>query len=313
VEQKGLITDISRQRNRQLAGAGYGILAVVSSAGAPPALTLKNPGGVSGTKNPVRFVKAGMVLAIHVGASATLRGIATVVSVDSETDITVDAVPALTAGNDVITLGAQSGSTSEGSYGIEAMGVLGLVDTTTYVTSIFGIDRSLAANAYFRSLVGASTGALSRDLLFRFTDNAEEISGGYIDKYLCHQSVRREYLKLQEGDARWPSAVGNLNPDLGSPAQKDTNAPRFSGSEFLTDKDFAYGTLVGLASDHFFWAVETEGEWADEDGGILLRGSTQDNFEGRYRVFENYFSDQGSASFRLDGINATVSSNVFSE
>jgi hypothetical protein len=125
--------------------------------------------------------------------------------------------------------------------------------------------------------------------------------------------VRREYLKLQEGDARWPSAVGNLNPDIGSPAQKDTNAPRFSGSEFLTDKDFAYGTLVGLASDHFFWAVETEGEWADEDGGILLRGSTQDNFEGRYRVFENYFSDQGSASFRLDGINATVSSNVFSE
>lgn len=312
VEQKGLIQDISRQRNRQLAGAGQGILAVISNVAAP-AITLKNPGGVTGTTNPVRFIPSGTVIAVHNGASSIIRGTATVVSVDSASQITVDAVPAGAALNDVITLGASSGSTNEGSYQLEPMGILGLVDSTTYVSTIFGIDRSAAANSYFRSLVNTSTGALTRDLLFRFTDNAEEISGTYIDRYVCHQSVRREYLKLQEGDLRWPSAGGNLNPDVGSPAQKNEESPaRFSGNKFVTDKDMAYGTLIGLNLDHLYWAVETEGEWADEDGGILLRGATQDNYEGRYRVFENFFLDQGSSAFRLDGVNATVTSNVFS-
>ena len=310
VEKSRLVNDVSRQRNRALAGAGYGILAIVSSTNAP-AIVLKNPGGVTGTTNPVRYILPGMVVAFHVGSTSALRGVATVVSIDSASQITLDAMPVGTVANDAVTIGASAGGVTEGSYAIEAMGILGLVDSTTYVSSIFGIDRSLAANAYFRSLVSTSTGSLTRDLLFRFTDNAEEIGGVYIDKFLCHQSVRREYLKLQEGDARWPSAVGNLNPDIGSPAQKNDAPPRFSGSEIFTDKDFAYGTLVGYSSKNAFRAVETEGEWCDEDGGILLRSPTSDAYEGRYRLFEQFFFDRGNGSFRLDGLNATVTSGVY--
>jgi hypothetical protein len=308
-EQKRLVGDLSRQRNRILAGFGQGTLATISSGTNSATQGLSAPGGVAGTTNVTRFVKAGMVVAITDSTGATLRAVQTVLSV-SEPNIVLDA-PVNTTTGDLISLGTNAVSPGESSYNLEPMGLLGLVDSTTYVSSIFGLDRSQAANAFFRSNISTSVGTLNADLLQRNIDNAEEVSGKLIDRFVSHMSVRRELLKLTDADRRYAGGSSAQNFDAGNKSSKKDMT--HNDIPIKTDKDFAYGTLMGLSTENLFWIPEQEGEWADEDGSILLRSKDKDNYEGRYRLFENMFCDQGNANFRMDGITATVSSSVFAD
>jgi hypothetical protein len=308
-EQKRLVGDLSRQRNRQIAGFGTGTLATIGTGANSATQALSAPGGVAGTTNVTRFVKAGMVVAITDSTGATLRGVQTVLSV-SEPNIVLDGALNTTTG-DLISLGTNASSPGESSFGQEPMGLLGLVDSTTYVSSIFGLDRSQAANAFFRSNILSSVGVLSSDLLQRGIDNAEEVSGKLINKFLAHMSVRRELLKLTDADRRYMGGAGAMNFDAGTKVSKKDLT--HNDIPIKTDKDFAYGTLMGLSTENLFWIPEVEGEWADEDGSILLRAKDKDNYEGRYRLYENFMSDQGNSHLRFDGITATVTSGVFAD
>jgi len=312
-EQEGLVDDLARQRNRMLAGAGSGILALANGAGSgATALIVDSPGGVAGATNGTRFLKAGMVIAIHdFAAPATvIDALVTITSVDSATQVTI---PSSTwDDNAAITLGVTSGGTNEGSYNIEPVGILGIVDSTTYLSTIHGIDRSAAANAFFRSTIMASVGTLSPDVLQRGIDNTEEVSGEVIDCFYAHSSVRREVLKLMEGDRRYTQTV-LMSPDAGTKAGAFKADLTFNQIPIKVDKDLPYGVLLGVNRSHLFWIPEVEGEWADEDGSILLRSSTKDVYEARFRVFENYFSDKGNAHIRFDSITATVTSAVYAD
>lgn len=310
-EQKGLVNDLARQRNRMLAGFGQGTLAVVSAGVNNATQTLKDPGNIVGTVNVVRFVKPGMVVAFTDPTGVTIRGVQTILSVDSTNgQITLDAAVNTTTG-DLISLGAKSGATSESSFGLEPMGILGLVDSTTFVSTIHTLDRSQAANAFFRSNILSSVGALSADVIQRGIDNTEEVSGEVIDQFLCHVSVRRELLKLTEADRRY--TTDKMNPDAGTNAGQFKADLTHNNIPVKVDKDFAYGTLMGIVKEHLFYIPEVEGEWADEDGAVLSRVVDKDNYEARYRVFENFFSDQGNSHVRFDGVTATVTAAIFAD
>lgn len=314
LEQKGLVNDISRQRNRALAGFGSEILAVITTGVAANTVqTIKNPGGVSGTVNPGRFVQPGMVIVVTDPTGVTVRSttVATVVSVSGAT-LTLDTAIATTT-NDVISLATSSlVSTGQGSINAASMGILGIVDSTTYVTTIFGLDRSLTANAFFRSQIMPSVGTVNADTLQRGIDNCEEISGETIDKFVCHSSVRREIAKLTEADRRY-AAGSAQNFDAGTQAGAGKKDLTFNGWSFRTDKDMAYGTLIGLNTSHLFWLPETKGEWADDDGTVLLRVANVDAYEARFRVSENFSSDRGNSHVRYDGLTANVSSGTYAD
>jgi hypothetical protein len=311
-EQKGLVNDISRARNRQLNYFGQGTLATIASGTTSATQALANPGGVTGTVNCTRFTPAGTVVAITDSTGATLRGIFTISSV-SEPNVVLSASATTTTG-DLVSLGTNitgSPDATFASFNAEPMGILGMADASTYVSSFQNIDRTQAANAFFKSNVTTAVGALSPDVLNRSIDNAEEISGQTINKLACHYSVRREFIKLTEADRRYNAEPGQAATfDAGNTANKKD--PTYSNFPVKVDKDFAYGTLVGMNTDVLAWIPETEGEWADEDGNILLRLGTTDQYEARYRVFENFTTFQANALFRLDGISATASSGVFS-
>lgn len=311
LEQKGLVNDIARQRNRALAGYGSEILAVVTTGATSTQQTIKNPGGVAGTTNPGRFLQPGMIVSISDPTGVTIRGGGTVLSVSGST-LTLDTSVASTT-NDIITLGTSTLTANEGSFNQGAMGVLGLADSTTYVTTIFGLDRSTTANAFFTSNVIGSVGTINADVIQRGVDNTEERSGQTIDKFVCHSSVRREIAKLTEADRRYASSDKPQNYDAGTAVGAYKKDLSFNGWQIRQDKDFAYGTLAGLNTDHLFWLPETKGEWADEDGSILLRLSSQDAYEARYRVKENFCSDQGNSLLRFDGITANVVSGVYAD
>ncbi len=311
-EQKGLVGDLARQRNRIISYFGKGTLGIVSSV-AGAVLTMKDPGGVAGTVNPTRFFFPDMVVAVHNGDSDTLRGVETITSVDRVNGtITLANAIAGAAANDIVTLGVKIGSTTEGSRNLEPMGLLGLVDSTTFVSSIFGLDRSLAANAFFRSQILSSVGPLSTDIIQRAIDNTEEVSGEVIDCFLCHVSARREYLKLLEADRRYTSEILR-KPDGGTDAGSFKAELTYSDIPWKVDKDMAYGVILGLNKSHLFWIPEDEGSWADEDGDILHRVNDKDSYEARYRVFENFYSDRGNSHFRMDGVTVTVTSQVYAD
>jgi hypothetical protein len=310
-EQSGLVEDIARQRNRALFGAGTGTLALASAAGNnTDVLEVDTPGGVAGTTNGTRFLKAGMVLAIYKADGSAISLLRTISSVTDHDTIVLDS--AGTWEDDaIITIGRSDGTTDLGSRNIEPVGLLGIVDTTTYLTTIHGIDRSAAATAFFKSTVLSSVGAISPDILQRGTDAAEEVSGELIDCYYAHSSTRREYSKLVEADRRY--TIDKMRPDAGTYAGGFKADFNFNGVPIKVEKDCPYGILFGVNKSRLFWIPEVEGEWADEDGRILLRASNKDNYEARFRVYENFLSDKGNAHVRFDGITSTVLSGVYAD
>ena len=311
LEQKGLVNDVSRQRNRALAGFGQETLAVITTGANSTTQALKNPGGVAGTVNPARFILPGQIVVITDPTGATVRGVSTVLSVSQPNMVLAAAINSTT--NDLVSLATTSlVAGGEGSFGLAPMGILGIVDSTTYVSSIMGLDRSQAANAYFRSTIMSSVGNITPDVLQRGTDNTWEVSSKVIDQYISHVSVRRELIKLTEADRRYAASSSPQNFDAGSQAGAFKKDISFNGVPVRADKDFAYGTLIGVTKAQLLWFPETKGEWVDEDGNILFRVQNTDSFEARYRLYENFCSDEGAAHVRFDGITATVSSGTYS-
>src|SRR6266568_6472106 len=190
-EQSGLVEDVARYRNRVLAGAGRGILALANGGQTSATINVKNAGGVSNTNNPTRYVPSSLVgaaLAVYIGSSvgATLRFVDTVASVTA-TSIVFASSHTVVDG-DAITFATGTGGSDTGALDGEPVGLLGIVDKTTYLTTIHAIDRSQAANAFFLSSLLTSVGTLTPDLLQRGIDNTEEISGEVVDTFYCHHS-----------------------------------------------------------------------------------------------------------------------------
>ena len=322
LEQKGLVNDVARQRNRALAGFGSEILAVVTVSTSGTVVTINNPGGVGGTTNPTRFIKAGMVLVQQAAAGGAVISVGTVASVSGAL-VTMTGVVSSTA-TAVLSLGTTSiAATGAGSYGgnsgtagtdaadIASQGVLGLIDNGTFVATIFGLSRT--ANAFYNSTVLTNVGTINTDILQRGVDNCEEISGEMIDKFICHSSVRREVSKLTEADRRYESDNKPKNYDAGTLAGANKKDLTYNGWSFRTDKDFAYGYLAGVNTSHLQWLPETKGEWAEDDGTILLRVANIDAYEARFRISENFATDKANAHVMWSGITVNITSGVFAD
>ena len=310
MEMQGLVKDLSRDLNRQMFGWGAGILALVNegSPSGDTTLEVDAPGGVAGSTNGNRFLFPNMNIAFVNPSNGAIRsgGARTVSSKNADgTDVTLNSAPdAAVQNNDYIVRAAKSSSTVIGdtAYNNEIMGLLGLVDDSTYLTTLNNISRD--TYPIWESTVISSVGPLSADILQRGLDVSDQRGEGQITDFLCHHSTRRAYLTLTEGDRRY--AGGSLmNPDAGTKAAK-MGGVDFGGIPFTIDRDAPFGILFGIDQSPFTRWVEVEGEWADEDGTILLRITDVDAYEARYRVFENYSNDKPASCVRWDGIDSTV-------
>jgi hypothetical protein len=314
-ERNRLVEDIERQSNRQFWGSGAGTLAVVQATATSTTQTLKNPGGVAGTVNPARFVQPGMVVADLTGA--TLNQVATVSSVNQSAGTIVISASQTWTINDTIALGSTDGTNNNSSNGIEMMGVNGIVDSSTYLSTIFGLARS--TKPFFQSGVVTGAGALSEDFLYRQIHDRWVVSGKRISDFYTGPDVVREYIKLTQPDRRYMG--GDLkSPDAGvtNAAVSDSNESglTFCGIPLTVDKDAPYGSLFGLVLDHLFVAYLNEGQWEDfggSTGQVLRFVSNKTNYEGVFYRFLNMYSDRGNVHFRVDGITTTVDSGIVAD
>ena len=313
-EMMGLVRDLGNDLNRSMFGAGLGTLAFVNEATPTGDTTLivDAPGGVVGATHGNRFLNVGMTVGFINSGSGALRGTGaspgrtvTAVSTDG-TNVTLDSAPGGgTADNDFVVRIASTASTlvvTDSAYNQEFNGLLALIDDSTYVTTLNNVSRT--TYPIFKSTVLSSVGPLSADVLQRGLDVADQLGEAQIKHFIAHHSVRRAYLTMVDADRRY---IGSdlLSPDAGTKAAKMGDVT-FGGIPWQVDKDGPYGMLFGFDPTTATRWVEVEGEWADDDGTILLRLTNADAYEARYRIFENYSLDRPASCVRWDGITSNV-------
>lgn len=309
-EMQGLVRDLSNDLNRQMFGWGKGVLALLNGdPGTTTTLTLDAPGGVAGSLHGNRFFNVGMNVTFHNPADDTIRagGARTITAVSADgTQATINAAAdAALADNDWVVRAAKPTTTAIADTAInnETMGLLGLVDDADFVNILHNVNRT--TYPIFKSVNIASVGPLSADIIQRGIDIADQIGEGQVQFMICHHSVRRAYLTLMEADRRYATSSDLKKPDVGTQVAK-LKEITFGDIPMFVDKDAPYGTLFGIDPTPFTRWVECEGEWADDDGTVLLRLTDVDAYEARYRIFENYSCDRPASCVRWDGITANA-------
>jgi hypothetical protein len=306
-EMDGLVRDVSDYRNEMICNYGSGIVAKISGAAGASAttLTVKDPGGFTGTTNPNRFVQPSQLLAVV--RSGAVIGVLTVESVTesgSYNSIVVASNTLTTADGDILVRAAATNSTSvtDTDYQNPVMGLFGLIDNGTYVRNLHGVDR--VTYPVFKSYVASSVGALSLDAMQQAFDAAELKGQGNISEMWCEHSVRRAYLQLLEADRRYVSEK-LMRPDGGTAAVKGGDIT-FGGVPFKTERDFPYGIILGVDTDTLQRYVNVRGQWEDEDGNVLFRSANTHDFTALWYMRDNFMCERPNSSFRMDGVNITA-------
>lgn len=309
VEMDGLVRDVSDYRNEMLCGYGTGIIARVSGNPAVNAtsITLDNPGGFTGTTNPNRYMQPNMVIAaIRAGAivANTPVTIASVEEGGGYDQITLAANTAdLADDDDFVRAATTTVTTLDGTdWNQPVMGIFGLVDDSTFVQTLHGVNRT--TYPVFRSFVLSAVGALSLDAMQRAFDAAEMKGQGTVTEMWCEHGVRRAYLTLLEADRRYTSEK-LMAPDGGTKAVKGSDIT-FGGVPFRVERDFPYGFVVGADRDVLERYVNVRGQWEDTDGRILDRSANTHDFTALWYMRDNFSINRPNTCFRMDGITTTA-------
>ena len=287
-EIEGAIKDGARDLSRQLQGFGQGDLCHLSGTGASATQSTINGQGVTDNDDiPSRFLAAGQIVAGITPSSRAWEFVRTVSSVPAALTsviFTATVTPA-EAGTILVRQGSASGtSLADTGYAREIMGLLGMVDDGTYVSSYFSNTRSSYQGLNsFRADLGA--GNLSLDIMHRAFHAVDQLGDGKVGMLVANQVTAREYYGLLQVMKRYVDAAA-LSPDGGLKRRKDNQGYdiEFNQVPLREDRDCPLGIMYGLDMDSFRRYSITEGEWADDDGRILLRNATTDSYEGRLRV-----------------------------
>jgi len=310
-EMDGLIRVLASYRNQMMCGYGSGILAQVDTNPAANAtnIALKNPGGITGATNGTRYIKSGLLLAGIRAGALVANGVVQVTNVQSSTNMTVAANTADFATGDSFVVVASPTVTdvADTDYYAPIMGLFGMIDDGTFVNNYFGLNRQ--TYPVLQARVVPNAGVLSADLIQREIDVAEQRGDGEIEVHLMHHSTRRLYLTIMEGDRRYTGA-DLMKPDLGTDAVKVQSGGHvtFGNVPILEEKQFPYGTWMGLDRDNFLRFVNVEGRWEDRMGSILqldTAGGTH-QFTALFYMRDNFAHTRPNSCFRIDGLSTSV-------
>ena len=306
-EIEGAIRDGARDLSRQIQGDGRGVLCQLSGTGAGVAQALINGQGVTDNNDvPGRFLAKGMVVAGITALTGAWEFTRTVSSVSADLKtVTFTATVTPSAVNTILVRqGSAAGvALGDGAFQNEIMGLLGMVDDGTFVSTYFGLTRSATIGLSAQRLA-LGAGSLSLDILHRGFHAVDQLGDGKIGQLVSHQVTAREYYALLQVMKRYVDA-GALSPDGGLKRRSDNQGYdiEFNQVPLREDRDVPLGIIHGLDMDSFRRYSLTEGEWADDDGRILLRNATTDSYEGRLRVlFGNAACLAPNRNFTISGI-----------
>ena len=288
-EIKGATRDLKKEVNYQLFNDGTAARCLINGdPGTEVTLTLDNPG--------TNYMHDGMLIDIvdpTSGVPCTSSTSLTVSTVNSSTAVTLSAAAnADVTDNDVI---VRANSTDDAGTSYEMMGIKGIVDDATYVTTLHNLSRSSYAWWKCATHSHDDNSGTNRDLtlsLMQESLSAVEKLGGKTDLILCGHDLRDAYAALVIADKRFPNT---MKLDGG------WTALEFNGIPLVADPDCSPNTMFFLDTSHLQIMQMNDWDWMDKDGAVLSRVSGSDAYEAVLFWYSDLVSDRPRAhSFLRD-------------
>lgn len=288
-EMKGVTADLKQEVNYQYFNDGTAVRALVN--GDPVAgttLTLDNPG--------TNYLSDDMLIDILDPSSgnATTSGTdLTVTSVDSTTEVTLSAAAnADVADNDYVT---RANATDESGTSYEMMGLKGIIDDGTYVTTLHNLSRDTYAWWKASTFSDDSNAGTLRDMtlpLIQSAISAVEKNGGKTNLILSDHDMRDAYAALVVADKRY---VNTMDLDGGFKGLD------YNGIAWVADKDCPPNTVFFVDTEHLQIMQMSDWSWMDRDGSVLSRVSGSDAYEAVMYLYADLTTDRPQAhSFLRD-------------
>lgn len=321
-EMRHFIRDAKVELNRMNYGDGLGIIARLNDANPDDNATVQvhvehqhdvTPLiGTVDTYWATRFAEPGMRLNFvdqrdPSGATERLTDTSPRPIVDS---VVKGATPTITF---TATLAGLAGATAiadgdfvfiEGSHGQDQMGLLGLIDDGSdanrrFLTSLQGIDRSVAANDFWNSTVLKNAGVL-RDITLRLlqdgNDEAEAQGDGEVTCWITTYGIRSDILALMIADKRF-TAPFEMDLDGGF------RSLSYNGVPIVPDRHAPKHMLFGLDEPTLKYYQMSDLEWLEEDGSVLNRIPDKASYEATGFLYRELANTDPKNSVRIEDLN----------
>jgi hypothetical protein len=271
-EIKGVTRDLEKEINYMLHNDGTAVRALVNgdpgTAGTETTITLDAPG--------TNYFHDGMKIDFlnpSDGAVRTAGDSLTVSTVDSSTQLTLSAVLSGTntiADNDYV---IREDATDHAGTSYEMMGIKGIIDDATYVTTLHNLSRSSYAWWKASTFTNDDNSGTNRDLtldLIQDAITAVEKNGGKTNLILSNHDLRDAYAALVIADKRF---VNTLDLDGGFKGLE------YNGIPWVADVDCMPNTVFFIDTEHLEVMQMSSWDWMNKDGAVLSRVADADAYE----------------------------------
>jgi hypothetical protein len=292
-EMKGITADMKKDVNYQFFNDGSAVRALVNGdPGTEVTLTLDTPG--------TRWLQEGMLIDFFDPAAGTTRTPTSgtyIASISSSTaaKTSVANVSGVADNDWVIRKGARAGATIDLTDSYEMMGLKGIIDDGTYVTTLHNISRTTYPHWNCSTSSTDSNGGTLRDMtlaLIQSQITAVEANGGKVNLIISDHAMRDAYAALVVADKRF---VNTLKLDGGFMALE------YNGLPWVADADCSPNTVYFVDTEHLQIMQMSDWNWMDRDGAVLSRVADSDAYEAVLYWYADLTTDKPRAhSFLRD-------------
>lgn len=262
-----LLTDSKDYVEWQVHGDGTGKIATVAT------------GGVNGTTltlDTVVGLAEGMLVDIMTSGNAVRVSGAEITSVDDDnTKIVV---------SDATNVQATDYITRAGAYNNE---MTGLTKVFTADNTVWGVDRSQAANKFFNPTRHNVNGEISEVAIQTGLDKSYTRAGTKIDFFIGSFGVQRAWMNLMIAFRQTINTV-QLKGGWMAPVYQNGSGQQIP---FLASKYAPAQKLRGLSRKNWLVAWLGDWDWMDRDGAILHRTADKAAYEFTLQLYADLFCD----------------------
>lgn len=255
--------------NRQFYGLGTGQLAVPAGNVASTALSF--------SVDSTQYLRANMVIDVYNGATKTIdsKRISYVDRISDVVGFSTSIGAALITTDVLVKENIRDSAATDGK---EMMGLRGIVDDSTDLTTFQDIDASSVREWRARRL-DASSANLTSDLLQRLLDDVATLSGEEPDRIIMHKLQRRKYLDIVVPEKRY------MDGQLDAGFKKLS----FNGTELWLDKDCQTDTVYAISlADICKFELKPIHMGSHDGSDEFLRAANFDKFQAYWRHYCNF-------------------------
>lgn len=275
---------LKKDENRQFFGLGTGVLC--SPAGATASQV------TSFSVDSAQYLRANMVVDIFTsaGGSAVVSSmrIADIDKINNVVFVTGSLTSSIATTN---VIGKENIFDSMPADGKEMMGLRGIIDDATDLTTFENIDATANGERIWRSRrINASSANLTSDLLQRLIDDVRVLGGEEPDTLSAHPKQRRKYLDIVVPQKRY----------MDQKLDGGHSEISFNGLKFHLDEDCQEATLYAFTKSLLRKFELAPLEMGAHDGSdVFLRLANADQFQAYWRHYANFGTSKRSAHGKI--------------